>query len=76
MDTRLLLDDTTLRMSRVGFGVLADDIDTLDDHAILGGDDCQDLTGLSLVALTYTVSPFLICNFFMILQILKDLRCQ
>ena len=34
MDTRLLLDDTTLRMSRVGFGVLADDIDTLDDFFI------------------------------------------
>ena len=49
MNSRLLLDDTTLRMSRVGFGVLADDIDTLDDHASLGGDDGQDLTGLALV---------------------------
>ena len=78
MDSRLLLDDTTLRMGCIGLGVLADDVHAFDDNAILGRNDGQDLTGLALViaGVAYTVSPFLICNFFMILKILKDLRCQ
>ena len=38
-----------LRLLGVGFGVLADHIDTLDDGAILGGIDGKDLAGLSLV---------------------------
>ena len=49
MDRGLLLDDATLRMLRIRFGMLADHIDTFDDRAILFSDHLKYPAGLSLV---------------------------
>jgi hypothetical protein len=49
MNGSLLLEDSALGLLGIGLGVLADEVDTLDDHTVLFGDDGEDLTGLSLI---------------------------
>ena len=54
MDRRLLFDDTTLRILRIGLGSLLADVHALDNGTLLLGIDLQDfaLLAFAVAALT------------------------
>ena len=61
MDRRLLFDDTTLRILRIGLGSLLADVHALDNGTLLLGIDLQDFALLAFAVARVDVNhiPFL-----------------
>ena len=49
MDCGLLLDDTALRLLGIGLRVLAHEVDALDNHTVLLGENGKNLAGLAFI---------------------------